>query len=279
MQFILYNGKFAEEKVAVIHASNRSYRYGDGLFETLRVYKGNLPLGNYHFERLTSSMKLLHYSVPETFTFSFFEAEILRLCKKNNCCQNTRVRFSVSGGEGGVNDGRSSTNYLIECSPLDATAGWFHEQGWCLGLYPDARKSRDKFSSLKTASFLPYVQAAQWARENNFQDALVLNTSERVTDSTTANVFWIKKKKIFTPPVSEGCIAGVMRRYLIENQDRLGISIAEHPLSLDELESADEIFLTNALRGIRWVKQLNSKTYSCPITSALASQLQKRIQG
>jgi branched-chain amino acid aminotransferase len=120
--------------------------------------------------------------------------------------------------------------------------------GLSIGIYEEARKSVDKFSSIKSNNFLPYVQGALYARHQKWNDALILNSHGGIADSTMANIFWVKDGKIFTPPLSEGPISGVMRRHLLENT-----LIFEQPLYPDDLIQAEEIFLTNAFRGIQWV--------------------------
>ncbi|HSF46213.1 MAG TPA: aminotransferase class IV, partial [Chitinophagaceae bacterium] len=143
--------------------------------------------------------------------------------------------------------------------------------GLHLGVYKDARKAEDKFSSLKTNSFLPYVQAALYARQMKWNDALVTNTHNRIADSSIANVFWVKEGRIFTPPLSEGPISGVMRRYLLENT-----LIHEQPLTEEDLVQADEIFLTNAFRGIQWVAFLGDQALH---TNTTAAHLHKELIG
>src|SRR5207249_2147893 len=91
---------------------------------------------------------------------------------------------------------------------------------------------------------------------------LLLNVHDRICDATIANVFWIKNGTIYTPPLSEGCVAGVTRRYILEKIQSARHKIQEKVCEIIDLENADEIFLTNAIQGIRWVKQFRDKTYS-----------------
>ncbi len=282
MAHICLNGKLLDADNPVLVASNRSYRYGDGLFETMRVLNGRILLPGLHFERLFSSLQTLQFEIPSHISKDLFETEIIKLCRKNKCTDCARVRLSVSRGEGGLYDGDNKFHYLIECWPLDETVSKLngpdsYRDGLLIDIYPDALKSIDKFSNLKSASHLPYVMAAQWAKENKLNDALVLNSYERVADSTIANVFWINNGIIFTPPLSEGCIAGVIRRYLLENLRLSGFTVKEQMLYTTDLEDVDEVFLTNAIRGIRWVKQFRDKKYSNLLSSEIYHKLVRTI--
>ena len=190
--------------------------------------------------------------------------------------KTSRIRLSVSRGSGGLYDCDNKFSYLIECWPLEQKG--LNENALVIDIFPDARKSIDVFSNLKSASYLPYVMAAIWAKENKLNDALILNQHDRICDSTIANVFWIKDNNIFTPPLNEGCVAGVMRKGILElatsNSDYL---VQETILTLEILLQADEVFLTNAITGIRWVKECRGKVYKNTISSKIFTALDQTI--
>lgn len=249
---------------------NRSYRYGDGLFETMRVVSRKISLETYHFERFFSGLKTMRYELPVLFTAEKLRLEILLLCEKNGCDALARVRLSAFRGNGGLYEGPDELQYVIECWPVSESINQLNGNGFVIDVYPEARKSCDKFSNIKSANFLPYVMAARYANENKLNDCLVLNVHDRIADATIANVFIIKNESIFTPPLSEGCVSGVMRRHLLAK-----LKVEEMVLTVESMLSADEIFLTNAMTGIRWVKQFRNKTYSNLQTSKIYSELQK----
>ena len=163
----------------------------------------------------------------------------------------------------------NSLIYLIESWPLDSQTDKLNENGLVIGIYPDARKSCDVFSNLKSPNYLPYVMAAQFAKENKLNDCLILNVHDRICDATIANVFWIKEKVIYTPPLSEGCVAGVMRRYLLEKFNDSKFTFQGKALDIDILLDADEIFLSNAVNGIRWVGQFRDRSYHCELSKKI----------
>jgi len=266
MEFINVNGKIVDREKAFIRADNHSYRYGDGLFETMKVMDGRILLSDLHFERLFDSLSILKLKTPKLFTAEYLAKEIIKLCQKNNCGQMGRVRLSVSGGNGGLYDSGENIQYLIECWPLLTSINQLNENGLVIGIFPDAKKTCDVFSHLKSASHLPYVVAARFAKENKLNDCLLLNSYDRICDSTIANLFWIKDKEVLTPPLSEGCISGVMRKHLVKSLQDTGYKAQEKLCEIADLENADEIFLTNAIQGMRWVKEFRHKIYANTIT-------------
>lgn len=277
MNQICFNGKYLSAEQPVLSATNRGYRYGDGLFETLKVSKGKIALAAYHFERLFSGLELLAYDIPRLFTCKILEEEILDLCRKNGCNNRARIRLSVFRGNGGLYDDDRKLQYIIECWPLDESIEKLNQNGLVIDVYPHARKSCDAFSNLKSASFLPYAAAADYAKKNKLNDCFILNSQERIADSTIANIFIVTGDVISTPPLSEGCVNGVMRRYLLENLKNSGMAVKEQAIAIADLMKADEVFFTNAVRGIRWVKQLGNKTYTNPKTVEIFNRFIKTI--
>jgi branched-chain amino acid aminotransferase len=272
MEFLNINGKILRREEAGIRPDDHSYRYGDGLFETMKVVDENIFLQDLHFERLFHGFEMLKFNVPEFFLAEKLHAEAKELCRRNQCEKLAKIRLSVSRGNGGLYDGDEELNYVIECSSLKN-----EEKNLVIDVFPGARKSCDIFSNLKSANFLPYVMAAMFAKENKLDDCLVLNAHGRICDSTIANIFWIKDEEIFTPPLSEGCVAGVMRKWLMGKLEAANYKLQESICVLSDLENADEIFLTNVTRGIRSVKQFGQKTYTCHRDQEIKSLLNNSI--
>ncbi len=271
-KYFNYNGRFFAHDEAVLFKEDRSYRYGDGLFETMKLMNGNIFLEEYHFERLFLGLKILKFEIPVLFTKQKIGEQVRELCSKNDCGKMARVRLSVSRGNGGLYDCDNKFSYLIECWPLEQKA--LNENGLIIDIFPDAKKSIDIFSNLKSVNYLPYVMAAIWAKENKLDDALILNQHERICDSTIANVFWVKNDKVFTPPLNEGCVAGVMRQWILDFGFQVpDFSVNEAVLTKNILLNADEVFLTNVITGIRWVKQCGDKIYDNRIANKIFAKL------
>jgi branched-chain amino acid aminotransferase len=262
MNHVSLNGKILPAAKPVLLAGNRGYRYGDGLFETMKLVNGRLILDKYHFERLFSGLKLLQFKIPSLLTAARLRKEILVLCKKNGCLKLARVRLSVFRGNGGLYDEIKAPEYLIECWPITASFNQLNKNGLDIDIYPHAQKSCDLFCNLKSANYLPYVMAAQYAKANKLDDCLISNVKGHIADATVANIFMVKNRLVITPSLSDACVNGVMRRFLIE---KLRISsdfdLREGVVTKNDLETFDEVFLTNAMHGIRWVKSFRNKTY------------------
>ncbi len=273
-RFFCYNDKMYKTGELVISANNRSFRYGDGFFETMKIINGDVALSHYHFERLFSSLQILKFNTPDYFTHTYLSEQIKNVTTKNNHQKWARIRITIFSGDNGLyDDGKRLPNYIIQSWQLNTEILKLNENGLVTGIYKDARKSCDAFSHIKHNNYLPYTIAALWAKENKLNDAFILNNFNRIADATIANIFIVKDGKIKTPALNEGCIAGVMRRHLIKCIKDESMPFEEAQIEAEELLQANEIFLTNAIRGIRWVKQCGKSNY----TNQLAKYLHEKF--
>lgn len=272
MNSICLNGKILPADKPALMVDNKSYRYGDGLFETMKITGKNISLEKYHFERFFSGLKQMKFEIPVFLTAGYLKKQILLLCEKNKSDILTRVRLSVFRGNGGIYEGNNDLQYVIECWPVNESINQLNENGFVIDVYPDARKSCDNFSNIKSANYLPYVMAARYAIENKLDECLVLNTYDRIADGTIANIFLVRDEEIMTPALSEGCVNGVMRRWLMERY-----KVKETFFSIDDILSANELFFTNAMYGIRWVKQFRDKIYHNQSATKIHTELVKTI--
>lgn len=277
MNHICVNGKFLKDDEPILFASNRGYRYGDGLFETMKVVKGKIVLADYHFERLFAGLELLQFPVIKSLGSHILSEKILQLCEKNECLEHARVRLSLSRGNGGLYDGDNKVTYVMESWPLTETATEINSNGLVIGLFPGGRKSCDKFSEIKSASCLPYVMGAAFAKSYKWNDAVLLNSEGNIADSTIANIFLIKDGIISTPAAGQGCVIGVMRRHLLKVLPEAGYKTEETVISVNDLLKADEVFLTNAIKGIRWVRQFENRNYDSAVTTEIYNRFVKTI--
>ena len=259
--YINFNGKIINAEETIITADNRGFRYGDGLFETMRLEDGKVALHKYHFERLFNGLSILKFQLPSSFTSQFLYDACLNLCAKNKYA-NARIRLMVFRGNGGVFDPvNHHPNFIIQTWELPAGKISINNNGLDIGIYHDAVKSIDKFSNLKDNNYLTYLMAALYAQENKWNDCIVLNSDGRVCEASIANIFIVKDEKIYTPELTEGCVAGVMRRFFLEKLPESGFKVYETKIEENELLNADEIWLTNAVNKLKWVKSLNEKKF------------------
>ncbi len=257
------NGKIYRGDEVSIHPDNRSFRYGEGLFETIRLCKSDMPLWEFHWNRLNQSLPQLYFSAPAHFSNAFLKQEVITLAKKNKCSDLARVRITIFKGEGGMWETPTSAfNYLIQCWSIEKKEFSVNENGLDIGLFGDGWKSCDAFSHLKSNNYQLYAMAAQFAKQQKWNEALILNQHHRICDATIANVFFIRDHALHTPHLKEGCVNGVMRKYLIQHLNQAGTGVEEGAYSATDLLHADEVFLTNAMHGIRWVKTFGTKKYS-----------------
>lgn len=259
---VIYNGKVFSENEPLITATNRGFRYGDGLFETMRFETGQILFGAFHFQRLFHGLHVLQFELPQHFTPKYLQQQVLDLCERNQTLHAARVRLVVFRGDGGLFDPANlQPNFVIQTTPLESPNQRLNENGLVVDVYGDVAKALDTFSSLKSNNFLPYVMAALYARKQRLNETLVLNQHQRICDCTTANVFWVSEGEVFTPPLDEAPVAGTVRRFLLENSVA-GLRVHEMALTAATLTSASEVFVTNAIHGIRWVGQFRDTRYS-----------------
>jgi branched-chain amino acid aminotransferase len=269
-KYFLYNGKLIASGKAVISADNRSFRFGDGCFETMKMTNGNIILGSYHFERLLSSLHALKFEVPEYFTVAYLSEQIKEIALKNGHAMLARIRLTIARGDGSLYEYENNfPNCIIQTWALHAQASVFHKKGLATGIYVNARKTSDDFSHIKSNNFLPYAMAAIWVKENKLDDAIVLNNYNRVAEATMANIFLVKDGKIKTPALTEGCVSGVMRRYLIECIKKENIPFEETTITTESLAGANELFTTNAVRGINWIAICGKNNYGFQLAEYL----------
>jgi len=259
-QFVNFNGSLLDEASPVAKASNRSLRYGDGLFESMRWENDRISLGDYHFERLFHGLDILQMERPPDFTADYFFTQIRELCKRNGR-ETARIRLNVFREESpALFPVNNRPQFIVEMADLPSS----NPEPLRLTVYQDEKKSTGLLSNIKTNNYLICIMAAKCAQQNGFDDALILNTRDGICEATSSNVFFIKDRSVFTPPLSEGCVAGVMRRHLLQQLPSLGFMVQEIPVSLEMMYEMDEVFLTNAIRGILRVGRLGSKEYHAP---------------
>lgn len=273
-----YNGTFYPAGQPLLTADNRGFRYGDGLFETMFVQEGRIRLVDYHFDRLLSGMRLLDFDIPPFFVEKLTK-EVLALCEVNALptAAAARVRLVVFRGESSfLGPIDPSPNYIIQSWPLPAVPGQ-GQSGLTIGIFPGGRKACDELSNLKSNNYLLYILAAHYAKKAGLDDCLVLNSCSRLADSTIANLFYIRGGQFYTPPLSEGGVAGVMRRHLLEALPQAGYIVHQQPVYPEDLLTADEVFLTNALKGISWVRSLEGRLYANHLSVFVDEQLIKSL--
>ncbi len=273
MKFLNYNGKYYEEGTPIITADSRALRYGDGLFETIKFKNNEAILLDEHLKRLWLGLDLLQFEKPKLFTRQFLRDELDKLLKKNKDTA-ARVRISIFRGKGGLYDPENhQPNFIIQTMPLKSDTDSLNTNGLQVCIYRDSLKAIDSFSNIKHNNFLPYLMGAQFAKAQKCNDAIVLNHHLRICDTTIANIFMIKNGIVYTPPLTEGCVAGVMRKFLLSQLPLLATEVIEASITEEMLLGADEVFLSNSIYNLRSVAAIGAKTYSNEMTRSIYEKL------
>ena len=270
MLYFNQDGAILKEGTLVVSPDNRGFRYGDGLFETVKMLDGEIVQSDDHFARLWKGMQVLQFDIPKLFSPEKFTEQFIALAKKNNHSNAARIRLNIFRGDGGLFDAKNHTpNYIIQTWPLQEGNGQWNSNGLVAGIYDDAKKSCDILSNLKHNNFLPYVMAALHAKKEKWNDAILLNTDGKICDTCIANIFLVKDEVVFTPALSQGCVAGVMRHSLIQFLQSTAWKVEEKAIAIEELLTADEVFFTNSIYNLRWVQSIGKAVYGNSFTQKI----------
>lgn len=276
MSLINFNGEHISSDSPFLGSANRAFRYGDGIFESIRMFEGKIPFLKMHFLRLLEGARLLRLELPTYLDTDFIEKEISLL---TGDCLNARIRLVLFRMNGGLYTPLSNAvSYLIEFEPLSLTSFEFPSVGLKLGICPFHLATYHHLSTIKSCNRLQNIVAAIYAKENEYDDCLILNTKDEIAESSSSNIFFIRGKHLFTPPLTSGCIAGSIRNFIIEHAGTLGFTIEEMSVPKNELYHFEEVFLTNAIQGIRPVKQIGDISFDIDKSSVLLSALNEFVR-
>lgn len=259
---------------------HRGLQFGDGVFETVRILDGRILFLEDHYFRLMSSMRIVRMEIPMEFTMEFLEEQLLKTAESENCVDSARARITVYRKGGGfylpeTND----VNWLVTASALESKLYATGNAECEVDLYKDFYVTRQLLSSVKSTNKLINVTGSIFADENGFQNCLLMNDSKNVIEALNANVFLLTGNKLVTPPVSEGCLNGVMRKQILEiaTKDE-SLEVVEEAVSPFDLQKADEMFLTNVIIGIQPVTKYRKKTFATQLSGSLIAKLNAKIR-
>lgn len=280
MAIIYFNGNYVADTRALFTASNRAFRYGDAVFESLFLYENNIPLLSLHIQRLQQAMQLLQMESNDLLS----AANVLRVGRELahlNNWTSVRLRLQVYRAGGGLYT--PITNRVgVVITARALPNGWLslNEKGLRVGIFTDLPKMANKYAAFKTANCLPYIAAAQYKGQHQLDDCLILNQQQQLCDAISSNIFLVKDGVLFTPPVSAGCVAGVMRAYMLEELTTgCGIDLHEESFTPADAFNADELWLSNAIQGIRWVKELGNIQYDNVLAKRCSVWLCRKLLG
>lgn len=272
---LIYNGEFFPIDKPILSINNRSFRYGDGLFESIRIVNGEIYNFNAHFSRLIEGMKVYKINTPDYFTKSYFDNQIRSLIQHNGIHNGGRVKLSVYR-KGEVASYFSETNepgFIIEAEQFPYNDFVLNSEGIDIDVYNEINKPRNKYASFKTTNAFFYVNAIISAKEKGLGDHLLVNDRNNIIESTNSNFFIVSNGVLYTPPLSSGCVGGTMRMKVINLALANNIKVYESPITAGHLLSCDEIILTNSIQGVKWVRSYKTKRFFHKIADRLIELL------
>lgn len=277
-QFIHHNGSIAAGSSAAVSVWNRSFRYGDGLFESIRIANHRPQFLKEHLKRLYTGMQVLKMQGHPSLNESFLEQAIMELSQKNNIGPGGRVRLTVYRNDGGLyTPDTNEVSYFIEIDPLPEANYVLNQKGYTIDLYAEFKKQQHILSNIKSANSMLYVMASIYRKQQSLDECLILNDKHYIIEGISSNIFAVKNGVLYTPPVSDGCVDGVMRRKIIEIAQANRIAVYEISIMQNVLLGADELFLTNAVQGIRWIVAYKQKRYFNNTSKKLTEKLNELI--
>ncbi|HJP62266.1 MAG TPA: aminotransferase class IV [Mucilaginibacter sp.] len=273
--YINFNGEILAADSKLLTIANRGFKYGDGLFESMRLMKGHLKFADLHADRLQRGMKLLKidgYSQMDTW---FLKEKVEQLATRNRI-KHGRLRLTVyRDAEGLYAPTQNKMGYCLELQPMDEPRYFLNDKGLIMDVFTELPKPVNYLSNVKTCNSLPFVMAGLFKTQNRLDDVFLINHRGNLCEAGSSNIFVWYKSHLYTPALSEGCVEGVMRNIVINLARQSNIPFTEAEINPDILYEADEVFLTNASRGIQWVMGFGVKRYFNQLSKGLMGELNK----
>ena len=274
-----YNGNIQENSNCTVE-SNRGFLYGDAVFETIKVLDNKVLFLEDHYFRLMASMRICRMEIPMNFTMEFFEEQILKLTNSLEKSNSFRVRFSVfRNSDGFYTPISNEIEFIIVAVPSENTVYTIEKSHYEVELYKDFFIPKQLLSTLKTNNKMLQITGSIFAKENGYDNCLVLNDEKNVVEALQSNLFMKIGNVVVTPPISDGCLNGIMRKQVIEILNKMdGIEVKETSISPFDLQKADELFLTNVITGIQPITKYRKKEYTANFSNEILVKLNAKIR-
>jgi branched-chain amino acid aminotransferase len=276
---INFNGTLLDSNANVLH-QNRGLLYGDGVFETLKVVEGKILFFEDHYFRLMAAMRIVRMEIPMNFTLEYLEEQVLTLAKSNKCEQSARVRITVYRNDGGFYlPTNNSISFFIHATALVQSIYRIDEKPYEVDLYKDFYIAKQLLSTLKTTNKMIHITGSIYANENDLDNCILLNDSKNVVEALQGNLFMRMGNTLITPPISEGCLNGIMRKQILNlAKKETDLEVIEEVISPFDLQKADELFITNVIKGIQPITKYRKKEFSIN-TAKVLNEILKQHSG
>lgn len=275
---INFNGNITSE--ANLLVGNRGFLYGDSVFETVKILDGKILFLEDHYFRLMSAMRIVRMEIPMNFTMEYFEEQLLSLASAENISASSRARITVYRNDGGFYLPKNNTiSFLITAQPLENSVYRIEKEQYEVELYKDFVVAKHLLSTIKSSNRMINVTGSIFADENGYDNCLLINDEKNVIEALNGNLFMLMGNKLITPPISEGCLNGVMRKQILALAEKIDtIEVEETPISPFDLQKADELFVTNVIKGIQPITKYRKKEYEAKIAKDLVLRLNAQIR-
>ena len=276
---INFNGSIVSDDTNLL-THNRAFLYGDAVFETVKIVNSKILFLEDHYFRLMSSMRIVRMEIPMNFTMEFLEEQILNLAKAKNIEKSSRARITVYRNDGGYYMPQNNTvSYLIAAEELEDGLYSIVQKEYIVDLYSDFYVAKQLLSSIKTTNKLLNITASIYASENALDNCLLLNDSKNVIEALQGNLFMLSGNILVTPPVSEGCLNGIMRKQILRLARTLeNLEVVEEVISPFDLQKADELFITNVIKGIQPITKYRKKEFTIDFSKQMVQKLNNTIE-
>ena len=269
-----------QETSAILIEQNRGFLYGDSVFETLKVIDNKILFLEDHYFRLTASMRICRMEIPMNFTMELFEEQVLELINKLPKADSFRVRCSFfRSGDGFYLPKTNNVEFVITAQPLETTIYAFNEAFYEVELFKDAYVTKQLLSTLKSNNKLIQITGSIFAHENGYDNCLLLNDEKNIVEALQGNIFMFKDNQLITPPVLDGCLNGIMRKQVLAIAQKMeGFEVVEKSISPFDLQKADELFITNVIKGIQPITKYRKKEYTNNLAKQIFDRLNARVR-
>lgn len=270
---INFNGTLQDNSALYIE-TNRGFLFGDAVFETVKIVNSKIVFLEEHYLRLMASMRICRMEIPMLLTMEYFEEQIVSLLQALKIV-NARVRFTVfRDSEGYYTPNSNDVKFVIMANELNNTFYSFSNEPYEVELFKDFHLSKHLLSTIKTNNKMIHTLAGIFAKENDYQNCLLINEDKNIVEAIQANIFMKMGDVISTPPISEGCQNGILRKQIIKLISKnTNIKFEEKPISPFDLQKADELFLTNVIIGIQPITKYRKKMYVNDFATQLLEEL------
>lgn len=260
--YVNNNGALLPASQPTIHTGSRAFLYGDGLFETIRIINGYPINIDNHFNRIVQGAKALKLRLPVYFTADFVRAKILELIEKSEITGGGKCRLSIDRISGGTYTPEANEiTYFIEVNPYVSNYFDLNPKGLEIDIFQNLKKQNNFLANFKTKNALPNVLTSIFAQEKGLDDYLMTNEKGVILESSNSNIFIVSNGVLYTPSLEDGCVGGTMRMQVINLSLQNKMRVYECSIMPQNLLSADEIFFTNAIKGVFWVGGYRTKRY------------------